>query len=194
MLTAEFRQVGSDIFARGLASSHGGNLSVRLGDRLLITRRWAQLGHLTDNDLVETGVAHNDRATPVASSELAIHRAIYTGTSAQAIVHVHPPYATALSLLQASIEPLDAQGRHLGPVPVIGERIIDDVKDVLDEVVTALQRHPLVVVRGHGTFATGQMLHEAYGWTSVLEESSRVLVITELLQASRGEGVAPVLP
>jgi L-fuculose-phosphate aldolase len=39
MLVNEFQQVGGDIFQRGLASSHGGNMSQRLGDRLLITRR-----------------------------------------------------------------------------------------------------------------------------------------------------------
>lgn len=188
MLTVDFQQVGADIFQRGIASSHGGNLSVRLGDHLLITRRWAQLGHLTDNDVVETGVAHNDRSTPVASSELAVHRAIYEGTSAQAIVHAHPAYATSLSLLQDVIEPIDAQGRQLGRVPVIGSAVIDDVKDELDTVVRYLQQHPVVVVRGHGTFAIGQLLHEAWGWTSVLEESCRILATTELLRAARAAG------
>ncbi len=185
MLTVDFQQVGADIFQRGIASSHGGNLSVRLGDHLLITRRWAQLGHLTDNDVVETGVAHNDRGTPVASSELAVHRAIYQGTNAQAVVHAHPAYATALSLLQDVIEPIDAQGRQLGRVPIIGATTIDDVKDELDGVVEGLKEHPVVVVRGHGTFAIGQLLHEAWGWTSVLEESCRILTTTELLRAAR---------
>ena len=39
-------------------------------------------------DLVRTGIYEDDRFTPRASSELAVHRAIYTGTPAQAIVHV----------------------------------------------------------------------------------------------------------
>jgi len=87
MRIAEFQTVGQDLFLRGSVSSHGGNLSVRLGDRVVITRRGAQLNHLTERDLVETGVAWNDRATPSASSELAIHRAIYQRTRAHAIVH-----------------------------------------------------------------------------------------------------------
>ena len=191
MLVNEFQQVGGDIFQRGLASSHGGNMSQRLGDRLLITRRWAQLGHLEEQDVVETGVVLNDRATPVASSELAVHRAIYTGTPAQAIVHVHPVYATALSLYDKYIEPLDAQGRRdLGVVPVIGSEVIDDVRDVLDDVVEALKAHRVIVVRGHGTFATGQLLHEAYGWTSILEESCRILAVSETLRTARGMGAA----
>ncbi len=188
LLVADFQQVGSDIFLRGLSSSHGGNLSVRLGERLLITRRWAQLGHLTEQDIVETGVARNDRGTPVASSELAIHRAIYASTPAQAIVHAHPVYATSMSLLEDAIEPLDAQGRRdLGAIPVIGDTIIEDVRDVVDAVVEALKSNRVVVVRGHGTFATGQLLHEAHGWTSLLEESCRLLVTTQLLRAARGD-------
>ncbi|HEX9976514.1 MAG TPA: hypothetical protein VGA82_04610 [Dehalococcoidales bacterium] len=35
----EFQRIGRDLFLSGLASSHGGNMSVRLGDRLIITRR-----------------------------------------------------------------------------------------------------------------------------------------------------------
>lgn len=186
MLVDEFQQVGSDIFQRGLASSHGGNMSVRLADRLLITRRWAQLGHLGEQDLIETGVEHNDRATPIASSELAIHRAIYQGTPGQAVVHVHPVYATTLSLLDQVIEPVDSQGRRdLGVIPVIGAAVIDDVREVVDEVVAALKGSRVIVVRGHGTFATGQLLHEAYGWTSILEESCRILVNAQLLQGAR---------
>ena len=190
MLIAEFQQVGQDLFLRGLVSSHGGNMSVRLGDQLLITRRGAHLGHLTEKDLVETGVEWNDRATPSASSELAVHRAIYQQTQAQAIVHAHPICALALSLSYAEIAPLDAEGRrHLGPVPVVGEEVVEDVRDVLAPVAACLRTGRILVVRGHGSLAVGQLLEEAHRWTSLLEESCRLITTVGLLaQGAKGRG------
>ena len=183
MRIAEFQKVGQDLFVRGLVSSHGGNMSVRVGDRLIITRRGSQLNHLNERDLVETGVAWNDRATPSASSELAVHRIIYQRTAAHAIVHAHPIWALALSLFQQEILPLDAEGkRDLGTVPVVGEKVIEEVREIVDEVAGLLKEHRIIVIRGHGSFAIGQLLDEAHRWTSLLEESCRLLHAVQALE------------
>jgi len=149
---------------------------------VVITRRGAQLNHLTERDLVETGVAWNDRATPSASSELAIHRAIYQRTRAHAIVHAHPIKALALSLTADGIEPMDVEGRReLGRVPVVGQTVTSNVREVVDEVAAQLDEHRIVIVRGHGTFAIGPLLDEAYRWTSLLEESCRLIYAVRAL-------------
>jgi len=190
MFIAEFQEVGRDLFHRGLVSSHGGNMSIRFGDRLLITRRGAQLGHLTERDLIETGVERNDRATPSASSELSVHRAIYQGTQAQAIIHAHPAFALALSYFEPEIVPMDAEGSlSVGRVPVIGETVVTQVRDVLDEVVKGCQGCKIVVIRGHGSFAIGQLLNEAHHWTSLLEESCRILSMVRIL----GQGTSDAM-
>jgi len=95
MILSQFQTIGHDLFTRGLVSSHSGDMSIRLGDRLIITRRGCRLGCLEEHDLIETGITKNDRSTPLASTELAVHRAIYQQTSALAIVHAHPPHAVA---------------------------------------------------------------------------------------------------
>ena len=183
MLVTEFQSVGQDLFLRGVVSSHGGNLSIRRGDQIFITRRGAHLGHLTDQDIIETGVELNDRSTPTASSELAVHRAIYRSTSAHAVVHAHPIAAIAVSLLEAELEPLDAEGRRLlKRVPVIGLTVIDDAREVADEVATALRDHPAVLIRGHGSFTAGQLLDEAHRWMSVLEQSAQLIAAVRQLQ------------
>jgi len=48
------------------------------------------LNSLGEQDIIETGINRNNRLTPLASTELPVHRAIYKGTGAQAIVHAHP--------------------------------------------------------------------------------------------------------
>ena len=50
----QFRQIGRDLYVGGMISSHGGNISVRLGDRVVIKRRGAMLGNLKPHDLIET--------------------------------------------------------------------------------------------------------------------------------------------
>ena len=39
-----FREIGEDLYTAQMVSSHGGNLSIRLGDRVIIKRRGAMLG------------------------------------------------------------------------------------------------------------------------------------------------------
>ncbi|RMG84580.1 MAG: fuculose phosphate aldolase, partial [Candidatus Dadabacteria bacterium] len=116
----QFRDIGRDLFVAGLITSHGGNMSVRLGDRIVITRRGAMLGRLRPEDLVETGLEADDSMVTLASTELVVHRAIYRATSALAIVHTHPLHATALSLVEDAIVPVDSEGSYLlHRVPVV---------------------------------------------------------------------------
>lgn len=59
MILSQFQTVGRDLFARGLVSSHIGNLSIRMGDQIIITRRDSTLNSLEENDLIETGIDKN---------------------------------------------------------------------------------------------------------------------------------------
>ena len=111
-LAAEFARIGRILFQGGLNNSHSGNLSVRLGDKLVITRRGAMLGGLSPDDLVPGGLKRDDSGIALASTEVKVHRAIYLSTSALAVVHTHPRSATALSLNGDSIVPVDVEGRY----------------------------------------------------------------------------------
>ena len=185
MILSQFQTVGRDLFARGLVSSNSGNLSIRLGDRLIITRRGCRLGCLEEHDLIETGVSKNDRFTPLASTELAVHRAIYQTTSALAIVHAHPPHTIALSLTETEVVPNCAEGlAMLGRVPILGWHTDGKSESLADVIAQALTAHRIVMVHGHGSFAIGQLLEEAYNYTTILEESCQVICLLRSLGAS----------
>lgn len=186
MFLTQFRKVGRDLFTSGLICGSGGNLSIRLGDRIIITRRGSCKAELEELDLVETGLFKNDRNTPMASSELAVHREIYKHTPATAIVHAHPPHAVALSLAEDEIVPNDDEGRAaIGYVPIIGHTPTTIVPGILaDEISTHLQKVRILMVRGHGSFATGQILEEAFDITSKFEESCKVLCLMKSLHAN----------
>jgi len=173
-----FRDIGRDCFLSGLISSHAGNMSVRLGDRIVITRRGSMMGRLKPEDLIETGLDKDDAMITLASSELVVHRAIYQETSALAVVHTHPPHATALSLLDDAIVPVDSEGSYLlHRVPVVSTaRTIGSV-EVAAAIAPALADHKAVMLRGHGAFAVGEVLEEAFMLSSSLEFSARILYL-----------------
>ena len=182
----QFQTFGSDLFYRGLTSSHGGNISVRMGDRIIITRTGAMLAHLTEKDLIETGLEEDDSNIMLASSELVVHREIYQNTAALAIVHVHPPFAVALSMVvKDAIFPIDSEGSYLfRKVPIMQTETTVGSKDVARIAANVLREYKIFMLRGHGCFSIGPVLEEAFQWCSSLEESCKMYYYTKTLQAA----------
>jgi L-fuculose-phosphate aldolase len=178
----QFRDIGRDLFASGMISSHGGNISMRLGDRVVIKRRGAMLGQLKPHDLIETGIDKNDSGVTMASTELLAHRMIYMQTPALAIVHCHPRTAIAFSLSRDEIVPIDNEASYLlKKVPVIYEEFASGTPEMAKNLATVLQTYKIVMLRGHGSFATGQTLDEAFHWSSTLEESCQIALYAKLI-------------
>jgi L-fuculose-phosphate aldolase len=183
----QFQAVGQALFTQGLVSPQGGNLSVKLGEHLVITHRGSLLGSIQEGDLVETGIEKNNRATPLASTELEVHRCIYKNTPALAVVHAHPPYAVALSFVEKEIVPRDVEGQALlSKVPILSSDTVVKPGELADEIARLMEEHRVVLVRGHGTFAASQLLEEAYYYTVVLEQSCRLLYLLKTLQVDTG--------
>ncbi len=177
-----FRQIGRDMYVANLISSHGGNLSIRLGDRVVIKRRGAMLGNLQPNDLVETGLEKNDSSVALASTELLAHRTIYLRTPALAIVHCHPRTAIAFSLSRNEFVPIDNEGSYLlKKVPVVAKEFASGTPEMAEKVAEELRNYKIVLLRGHGSFATGQTLDEAFQWSSTLEESCQIALWAKLI-------------
>ena len=170
-----FRDIGRDMFVSNLISSHGGNLSIRLGDRVIIKRRGAMLGNLKPHDLIETGIEKNDSGVALASTELLVHRTIYMKTPALAVCHCHPRTAIAFSLSRDELVPLDNEASYLlKKIPVVTEEFPSGTPEMANKVAEALVNYKIIMLRGHGSFATGQTLDEAFQWSSTLEESCQI--------------------
>ena len=105
-----------------------------------------------------------------------------------AIVHAHPPHAVALSLTETEIVPNTVDGlAAVGAVPVLGWNMEVKPGGLSDIIASALKKCRIVMVRGHGSFAIGQLLEEAYNLTAALEECCRVLCLLRSLQVSTAE-------
>ena len=182
----EMIQWGKLLFDRRLISGWGGNLSCRIGhEGFLITGQHAPLGFLTPEDLVQ--IDHDGKSsnqTQRASSETPLHLAVYRGTDAQAIVHVHPPMVLAFSLSHESFVPVSFEEKYtIGEVPIIPQ----DTPTVTqpEPVVSELKYHPVVIIKGHGTVAIGKNFQEAFLFTDLLEEAVHCQFFKESAGATR---------
>src|SRR5512145_1521785 len=177
-----FREIGEDLYTAQMISSHGGNLSIRLGDRIIIKRRGAQLGRLKPHDLIETRLDKNDSGVALASTELLVHRTIYMNTPALAICHCHPRTAVAFSLSRDELVPIDNEASYLlKKIPVVTEEFASGTPQMANKVAAALQNYKIIMLRGHGSFAIGQTLDEAFFWTSTLEEACQIAFYAKLI-------------
>jgi L-fuculose-phosphate aldolase len=168
----QFKEIGRDIFLRGLISSHAGNMSARVVDRIYITRKSSMLGKLQQKDVIELELGKDDPQAQMASSELVVHTAIYRNTSALAIIHAHPPYATLLSMLKDEIVPVDTEGLYLFKrAPVVSPAKTIGSEESAAFVSEQLKENKIVLIKGHGSFARGETLEEAFMYTSSLESS-----------------------
>ncbi|WP_041657773.1 class II aldolase/adducin family protein [Marinithermus hydrothermalis] len=180
-LYAQFRQVGADLFAQRLISAKAGNFSVRTETGLIITKSGTLKGRLEPEDLLELGLDPNPERDQGASIETVIHREIYRQTDARAVVHAHPRTAVALSLHLEVIRPVDLEGRYYMPeVPVLAPKTVSATPEAARAVAEALRTHPVCVLKGHGAFAKGRDLVEAYTLITVLEESAEILLYSKL--------------
>ena len=100
-LRAEIVEVGRKLWEREYVDGNGGNISARLdGKHLLCTptkmcKRDMEPGDICVSDLEGNTVSGGRMRT----SELLLHLEIYKANPrAQAIVHCHPPYATAFAM------------------------------------------------------------------------------------------------
>ncbi len=179
-----FIDIGRDIFLRGLISSHAGNMSVRTGKHLYLTRRGSMLGRLTAADIIKLDLERTDDPNILlASSEFVVHRAIYIKTDALAVIHAHPPYGTLLSMAYGELIPVDFEGSyHLKRIPVATSENAVASQESAKIVSDHLKDHRIVLMRGHGSFARGETLEEAYMLTSSLEASAFYLYHLETLK------------
>ncbi|MGC9187796.1 MAG: class II aldolase/adducin family protein [Sulfurihydrogenibium sp.] len=160
-----------------LVSSHGGNLSVRDGDYLYITKTGRMAGFLSEDDIIRLPIFKETEKDKEASIELIVHRRIYQkNPEIGAIVHAHPITATTLAYFLDEFVPIDIEGQlFIKKVPVcVVERPSASLElaESLADIFT--KGYVVSVVRSHGSFAVGKTLNEALKYTSTLENSAEI--------------------
>ena len=172
--------------AHGLIAGRDGNLSVRLAaDRVLVT----PCGHIKSlvsaRDMVEvdlTGRARR-RGPRKPTSELDLHlRILRHRPDVQAVVHAHPPTATAFAVAGEEIPDnlLPELIFVVGPVPLVPYGT-PGTPELGDRVVPYLKGHDALLLANHGAVTMGKTLDEAWIRMESLEHCARIILAARLI-------------
>ena len=173
------------LWERGLIAGADGNVSVRSGpDRLLITPRGMLKGELEPRDLVEVDLAggHLDGCRK-ASTELDLHLRVYRRRpECGAVVHAHPPTATAFAVAGEAIpeDVLPEITLLMGDVPVV-PYAASGMSALGDAVEPFLTGRDAVLLANHGALTWGGDLAQARIRMESLEHGARILLAARSL-------------
>jgi L-fuculose-phosphate aldolase len=85
-------------------------------------------------------------------------------------------------LSRDEIIPIDNEGSYLlRKIPVVSVEFASGSTEMAEKVSEALRGYKIIMQRGHGCFAIGQTLEEAYQWVSALEEVSDIILEHKLM-------------
>jgi L-fuculose-phosphate aldolase len=185
-LRRDICEAGRRLWERGLVGATEGNLSARLGqDRLLCTPSGLSKGHMTPDDLVVCD--HDGRPEPGQShrpsSEIRLHLAAFRARpDCQAVVHAHPPIATAFTLAEVEIpdDLLPEAAYVLGPVASV-PFAFPGTDEVPDTLAPYLAGHKTFLLSHHGAAVLGSSVEDAYNRMETLERIARIVLYARLL-------------
>jgi L-fuculose-phosphate aldolase len=181
----EICEIGRRLYAHGFAAGNAGNISYRLSDNVILcTPTQICKGLMTVEDLCEVDMDGNQIAGKrKRTSEILMHLAIYQADpSAKAVVHCHPPHATAFGIARVDIPSciLPEVEVFLGVVPRAdyetpgGQRFAETVRPFVGKANT-------VVLSNHGTVSWGPTVERAYWYTEILDSYCRMLMSAKQL-------------
>ncbi|MGX1912941.1 class II aldolase/adducin family protein [Streptomyces phaeochromogenes] len=175
--------------ADGLVVGTSGNVSVRVGDTVLVTPSGVPYDRLAPGDLC--GVSPDGRqvlGSLVPTSELPMHLAVYRATDARAVVHTHAVHATAVSTLVTELPLIHYMAAALGGPVRVAPYATYGTEKLAENMLRALRDRTACLLQNHGTLTYGATLPQAYDRTAQLEWMCRVW-----LTASSLPGHAPTL-
>jgi L-fuculose-phosphate aldolase len=168
---------------KGILTSTDGNLSARLDDGgTLITPSGSCKGELEPEKIVRIfrdGSPRHGRP----SSEIALHRMIYARRpDVRAIVHAHPPYATAYAVAGIALDqPILSEAiLTLGRVPV-AVYAMPTAEELARSVEPLVEHHDAVLLRFHGAVCFGRDIEQAGYLMETLEHVARIDYIRRAL-------------
>ncbi|HEY4277150.1 MAG TPA: class II aldolase/adducin family protein [Conexibacter sp.] len=158
----------------GLVVGSSGNLSVRIGEQMLITPRRARLEAVDPLTCVPvsledglTDPGHGSVSDP--SSETPLHRAVYEATGAGAVVHTHSHFATVLSTLVTELPAIHYGLFAFGGPVRVAPYVTFGTPELAEAVATALKGRRGALLANHGTVAIADTVAQAVDLSIQLE-------------------------
>lgn len=172
-------ELGRRLYARNLVAATDGNLSVRLGeDRYLVTPSGVCKGFMAPEDLlIANGQGERIKGQGKVTSEFFTHLAAYEERpDVLAVVHAHPPMATAVTLagLDMTLPLLPELVAALGGVPTC-PYATPGTREGADAVREAVREADALLLDRHGALTVGVSPLDAYYKMEKLEHGAAVI-------------------
>jgi ribulose-5-phosphate 4-epimerase/fuculose-1-phosphate aldolase len=171
------------LYARGLTHGSTGNISIRLGDRWLVTPTGSSFGSLDPARISLLDDEGRLLSGDPASKEAFLHRTMYRQReSAGAVVHLHSIHSVAASVL-ADIDPEDVLPpltayyvMRIGSLPLVPYYPPGDSR-LADAVAGFAGRHHALLLANHGPVVAGSSLSAATDAIEELEATARLFLM-----------------
>jgi L-fuculose-phosphate aldolase len=173
------------LYQRGFIVGTEGNVSVRVAPhRYWITPSGQHKGFLQPTELLlidDEGQVHCGAGRP--SSETPMHLALYQHRpDMQAVVHAHPPLATALTVAGYHLAPplLPEAVVVLGEVPTVAYQM-PTTTEFGQQVAAAMRHADAALLENHGSVAVGRSLQAAFNTMETVERAAQIFYLAKTL-------------
>ena len=158
--------IGERIWNKGYVDGNGGNITVRVGDNLVLcTPTLISKGFMTPDDICMVDLDGNQVAgTRPRTSEVNTHLAIMKNEpNAKSCVHAHPIYATAFAV--AGVTPpsclIPEPEVFLGEIGFASYQTPGSPENAA-EVAKLAKKHQSILMQNHGVICWGKDVEDAY--------------------------------
>jgi L-fuculose-phosphate aldolase len=179
-------EIGRRVYNKGFAAANDGNISIRVGENeVLCSPTMICKGFMTPDDICAVDMQGKQIAGKrKRTSEVLLHLEIMRNRpDVKAVVHCHPPHATAFAVAREPIPQciLPEIEVFMGEVPIApyetpgGQKFAETVTPFVKNGVNT------IILTNHGTVTFGAHLEEAYWKTEILDAYCRILLLAKQL-------------
>jgi L-fuculose-phosphate aldolase len=184
-LKLQICDIGRRLWGRAYVDGNGGNISIRIADNLVLcTPTLVSKGFMKPEDMCFVDMEGNQKAgTKKRTSEILMHlQMMQAQPKAKAVVHCHPPYATAFAI--AGVRPPTCMIPELevmvGEVPIAPYET-PGTMEMGRHVAKLVDNHNTILMANHGVVAWSQTVEDAYFKMEILEAYCRTIVVASQL-------------
>jgi L-fuculose-phosphate aldolase len=184
-LKEQICEIGRRLYAKGFAAANDGNITIRLNERqVLCTPTMVSKGFLKPEDICKVDYEGKQLAgAKRRTSEVLLHLAVYKERpDVNAVVHCHPPHATAFAVAHEPIPKciLPEVEVFLGEVPMAVYETPGNQK-FAETIVPYVKDCNTIILANHGTVSFGPTLESAYFNTEIIDAYCKILILARQL-------------
>jgi len=178
-------EIGRRLYTKGFAAANDGNISIRVGENeVLCSPTMISKGYMSPEDICAVDMDGKQIAgTKKRTSEVLLHLSIMKERpDVKAVVHCHPPHATAFAIAGEPIPQcvLPEVEVFMGEIPIAPYETPGGQK-FADTVLPFLKGTNTIILKNHGTVSFGENLEEAFWKTEILDAYCRILLLAKQL-------------